>query len=148
MTNFILYVWKHTSYMCNNFCFTDTITFILWQLVFNLMTMIIYFFFPLLTCVPSFVFCDNLCILWILFVTTYVYYKFYLWQFMFIIIFAFFGNFVIIWTYKYFFVTTFILYVWQLISYMCGNSFNNIILKFSHKLLLVENVYKIYATEI
>ena len=43
---------------------------------------------------------------------------------------------------------TFILYLWQLIYVYCSNFFNNIKFKFTYKLLLVQNIFKIYASEI
>ena len=57
------------------------------------------------------------------------------------------ANFVFMTTYKCFWENLY-LYVWQLIYVYCSNLFNNIKLKFSHKLLLVQNVFKIYASEI
>jgi hypothetical protein len=49
---------------------------------------------------------------------------------------------------NYVFVATFILHLWQLIYKYCSNSFNNIKLKFAYKLLLVQNTFEIYTSEI
>ena len=49
---------------------------------------------------------------------------------------------------NYVFVPTFILHLWQFIYKYCSNSFNNIKLKFTYKLLLVQNTFEIYTSEV
>ena len=49
---------------------------------------------------------------------------------------------------NYVFVATFILHLWQFIYKYCSNSFNNIKLKFAYKLLLVQNTFEIYTSEV
>ena len=53
------------------------------------------------------------------FVTTYLYDRFWLWQLMFIIDYVCYSIFIFMIIYKYFMIT-FILYILQFISYMCG----------------------------